>query len=208
MEDKELFENVEKTFSLNKNSVKINEVFNKGNFKKNLNEVVEPKDSSSNIAGGIGKAISYMSPSAIRMRKAQARQAEADAAKTRASMLDNDKKKVGSKNKPTDKNRLDVYNNDSRYKRVWDAYDQGKERDVSISDIDYYNKIETKLETEKIEDIQRIARDEAETKVKVETAYRVKEQIVNLLTKRAPKIAEYLRTNKLLNLYSRYMLNS
>ena len=93
MEDKELFENVEKTFSLNKNSVKINEVFNKGNFKKNLNEVVEPKDSSSNIAGGIGKAISYMSPSAIRMRKAQARQAEADAAKTRASMLDNDKKK-------------------------------------------------------------------------------------------------------------------
>jgi plasmid stability protein len=95
MEDKELFEKVEKTFNL-KQSKKIDETFSKGNFKKLLNEVLTPKDPSSgggsSLLGQFGSAVKYLSPTQARIRKAQAQQAEIATAKARQDLLDGDEK--------------------------------------------------------------------------------------------------------------------
>lgn len=93
MEDRELFEKVEKTFSLNKNTVKINEVFDKGNFKKALNEVVSSQAPSvpktggffSALGSGLGKvARSIPGTRGHKMRTAQTKQAQAEAQKAQA----------------------------------------------------------------------------------------------------------------------------
>jgi|MDTB01.3.fsa_nt_gb hypothetical protein len=93
MEDKELFEKVEKTFSLNKNTDKINEVFDNGNFKKALNEVVSsqaptaPKTGGffSALGSGLGKvARSIPGTRGHKMRTAQTKQAQAEAQKAQA----------------------------------------------------------------------------------------------------------------------------
>lgn len=85
MTDKELFEKTEKTFNLKKNN-KVKEVFNKGNFKNILNEVITTKAPGADIkqtAGGVLSRVAAAIPGTRghRMRSAEARKLEAQAKK-------------------------------------------------------------------------------------------------------------------------------
>lgn len=81
----------------------------------------------------------------VRKAEAQARQEELKAQQAQANLMGGKRDKNKQTKKPTDPERLKRYENDARYRRVWDAYAKGKERDVAASDIDYYNKIEDEI---------------------------------------------------------------
>jgi len=78
----------------------------------------------------------------VRKAEAQARQEEIKAQQAQANLMGGKRNKNKQTKKPTDPERLKKYENDARYRRVWDAYAKGKERDVAASDIDYYNQVE------------------------------------------------------------------
>jgi len=147
MTDKELFEKVEKEF-LPERSLKL-ERFKKTNFQKVLNEVRGPRAPGANVGGFLSRAAAAIPGTrGYRMRSAEARKQEALARQEelKAQQAEKDLKYGVKGDTPTDPVRKQRYENDARYKRVWDAYKQGKERDVSASDIDYYNQIEANIE--------------------------------------------------------------
>ena len=146
MTDKELFEKVEKKF-LPEKAIKI-ERFNKTKFKKVINEIKGPQAPGANVGGFLSRAAAAIPGTrGYRMRSAEARKQEALARQEelKAQQAEKDLKYGVKGDTPTDPVRKQRYENDARYKRVWDAYKQGKERDVSASDIDYYNKIEADI---------------------------------------------------------------
>ena len=169
MTDKELFEKTEKVFKLKKENKLIENVYNRGKF-KTMYENTSPIKSNYGdnsvsaaraagrgaasvggaLARGLGKLGQYL-PGSTRKRmkkaearkaEAQARQAEIQAQQAQANLMGGKRNKNKQTKKPTDPERLKKYENDARYRRVWDAYSKGKERDVAASDIDYYNQVE------------------------------------------------------------------
>jgi hypothetical protein len=214
MEDKELFEKVEKTFNL-KQLKKIDETFSKGNFKKLLNEVLTPKDPSSgggsSLLGQIGSAVKYLSPTQARMRKAQAQQAEIATAKARQELMANGKKKESKvKEKPSDKKRLDRYENDMIYRRVWDAYRQGKERELDSKDIAHYTKIENEIKKTAAAEVTQQAKEAGKKEAQKEIFNKALTKIEDQLKNAAPGIYKYIVSdkNKSINLYKKVLVNS
>ena len=165
MEDKDLFEKVEKAFGITENQ-KIRKIYESGNFKKQLDEVVtskSPSTGSSNLLGSIGKGIGAVARSipgtrGFKMRSAEARSAEAAARKAELEnarlfaklqkgdlsdgeaqdMLQNMLRNASEEFKK-------VYARDGRFKNAVDMGAKGKFNDLSDADKDYHNKIQQQI---------------------------------------------------------------
>lgn len=140
MEDKELFEKVEKAFGITENK-KIQKIYESGNFKKQLDEVVTSKSPTAgggNLLGAIGKGIGAVTRSipgtrGFKMRSAEARAATAKARQEelKAQQMQQDVmsgKGFDKKGKgPTDEFTKKIYDRDIDYKTAYDKRAAGKE---------------------------------------------------------------------------------
>ncbi len=158
MEDKDLFEKVEKAFGITENQ-KIRKIYESGNFKKQLDEVVtskSPSTGSGNLLGSIGKGIGAVARSipgtrGFRMRSAEARAAEAAAKKAelenarlfaklqKGDLSDGEAQDMAEtiiKNASEEFKK--VYSSDGRFKYAHDMSIKGKFNDLSAADKDHY----------------------------------------------------------------------
>jgi hypothetical protein len=159
------------------------------------------------LARGIGKLGQYLPFSTRkRLKKAEARKAEAQARQeelkgmqAQVDLMSGKKgEKQGTKPKEGTK-QYDAYVNDSRYRKVWDAYATGEEKNISAQDIDYYNAVNDKIEKGTID-------TEADKKAKEELRNKAAAEIDNNIKLKAPKTEKYLTTKKLKDSYTKFML--
>jgi hypothetical protein len=196
MEDKDLFEKVEKAFGITENQ-KIQKIYESGNFKKQLDEVVtskSPSTGSGNLLGSIGKGIGAVARSipgtrGFRMRSAEARAAEAAAKKAelenarlfaklqKGDLSDGEAQDMAEtiiKNASEEFKK--VYSSDGRFKYAHDMSMKGKFNDLSAADKDHYiNQSQEIREAEK-------AREAREEKEKL-TKEKVKSKVPEFLSK-------------------------
>jgi uncharacterized protein (UPF0305 family) len=267
MTDKELFEKTEKVFNLKNKNILIEKVYNKGNFKKNLQETSPIRSNYADntvsagraagrgalgaataagrgvaatgrgvaatgrglgaVAKGAGSIVSNLFGSGREKRlqqrmkrkqmaqdlkksrqtlsadkrkaEAQARQEEIKAQQAQVDLMSG---KKGGKQGPKPKEgtrQYDAYINDSRYRKVWDAYAKGEEKNISAQDIDYYNAVNDKIEKGTID-------TEADKKAKEELRNKAAAEIDNNIKLKAPKTEKYLTTKKLKDNYTKFML--
>jgi hypothetical protein len=135
----------------------------------------------------------------VRKAEAQARQEEIKAQQARSNLIGGKRNKNKQTKKPTDPERLKRYENDARYRRVWDAYAKGKERDVAASDIDYYNKIEDEINKGTIDKA-------AEEKAYQEIRNKAAANIDDIIKQKSPETYKQLIAKKQNDNFIKFML--
>ena len=168
MEDKDLFEKVEKAFGITENQ-KIQKIYESGNFKKQLDEVVTSKNPSGgggNLIGAIGQGLGAlrgaipgtrahkMRTAELRKSQAEARKAELENARLFAKLQKGDLSDGEAQDMAETilKNATDifkkVYSSDGRFKNAHDMSAKGKFNDLSNADKDYYNEVLQDIRTQ------------------------------------------------------------
>jgi hypothetical protein len=206
MTDKELFEKTEKTFNLKKENVLIENIFDKGNFKKVLNEIRTSTDPAAASGGGllgqIGSAVKYMSPTARRIRKAKAKKAEISAQQAQQNLM---KGKNKSGKKPEMDQALKTVYAEPECKRVYDKSLKGDE--LTANDQTIYDTCTKKADEIRAGQAEKTGKSEAQKQIDSQAG----DNRLKKLGKTAPTITKFLinpKNKATQDLFVRYTLQS
>ena len=200
MEDKELFEKVEKAFGITENK-KIQKIYESGNFKKQLDEVVTSKNPSGgggNLIGAIGQGLGAlrgaipgtrahkMRTAELRKSQAEARKAELENARLFAKLqrgdLSDDQAQDVIENMV--KNASEIwkrfYNEDARFKYAVDMGVKGKWNQLSDADREHHKNVMEKID--KLEDEKKAEEKEQKQEEKL-TKEKLKGMVSGFLSK-------------------------
>ena len=209
MTDKELFEKTEKTFNLKKENVLIENIFDKGNFKKVLNEIRTSADPAAASGGGllgqIGSAVKYLSPTQARIRKAEARKAEIEAQMAQQRLMKGQSTNDTQTKPKEGTQERDKYDNDGRYRRVWNAYAKGEEKDLSKADIEYYETVNASIDKATLDTAAQTAAIDAAKKEKKKLRQKEVAEFENSILSNAPKTAKELINKGQFGFYINFM---
>ena len=154
-----------------------------------------------------GTRASRMRSAEARSAEAKARQEEIKAQQAQANLMKGEKKVKKEGPKPLEGTQeRDKYDNDGRYRRVWNAYAKGQEKDLSRADIEYYEEINKSIDKATLDTAAQTAAAEAEKKERDKLREQETFEFVNSIKLNAPKTANELKNKGQLGFYTSFML--
>ena len=155
-----------------------------------------------------GTRTSRIRSAEARKEEAKARQEEIKAQQAQVNLMSGGKKKdkkVGPKPLEGTQER-DKYDNDGRYRRVWNAYAKGQEKDLSKADIEYYEQINQSIDKATLDTAAQTAAAEAEKKERDKLRQIETDEYLNSLQLNAPRTANELKNKGQIGFYTSFML--
>jgi len=201
MKDNNLLEKIEKHFKLQDNQI-VKEVFNKGKFKKMLNEIRTPSDPSGNLLGQIGSAVKYLSPTQIRQREADAQLAELEVARRRRQMMKGDTEDKKGDTDGSDFTKWITRPENAEFKKVYnDVVKSGvPAKQLYATNKEKLNVYEDGMEAWRVESGKTTVKQASK---KMIITYAIKEVIDNDVP---PELRNMLSKLKMLNDYARIII--
>ena len=140
-----------------------------------------------------------------REAEAQARQAQTQAQQAQSNLIGGTGKN-GSQSKPKEGTQeRDRYENDSRYRRVWNAYANGDEKDLSKADIEHYETVNKSIKDAELATASQAAATDAAAEEKKKLRAKDILEFENSIKLNAPGTATALNDKGQLGFYTSFM---